>query len=567
MTFGLVELLNLLGALAFFIFGMKIMSDGIQKVAGDRLRTILKAMTSNRFTGVFTGFFTTSIIQSSSATTVMLVSFVNAGLLNLRQAIGVIMGANIGTTMTAWIIAFLGFKFKLSEIALPVLAIGVPLLFFRKEQTKSWGEFVIGFGLLFLGLEELKSCVEVLDLQNNADFIGFINSLADNSLSSTLLFVLIGTLLTIVVQSSSAAMALTLTFIGAGLPYELAAAIVLGENIGTTITANLAALIGNVHAKRAARAHLVFNVIGVTWMIFVFTPFLTFVHDWYQSISDSIVGVDVADEATVNRYSLALFHTCFNILNTLILIWFVGTIEKVAIFLVKSKGKLDEGYTMDYIGKEVIASPEVAFLEARKEIGRFVDVIRDMNGSVRKLVNETEEKNFRLLMNKIGDMEQITDRMEEEIAEFLIRVSQNSLTKNASKEVKALQNVISDLERIGDIYYRMALILEKKKDSKQWFVQSQRNNLNELLEMLNQGILILKENVDLAPESIDLVKARQMEKKINEKRNEVLDQHLDSMEKGEYKVKSGLFYKDLFSACEKLGDYVVNISVVLKNEG
>jgi phosphate:Na+ symporter len=190
-----------------------------------------------------------------------------------------------------------------------------------------------------------------------------------------------------------------------------------------------------------------------------------------------------------------------------------------------------------------------------------------MNGSVRKLVNETEEKNFRLLMNKIGDMEQITDRMEEEIAEFLIRVSQNSLTKNASKEVKALQNVISDLERIGDIYYRMALILEKKKDSKQWFVQSQRNNLNELLEMLNQGILILKENVDLAPESIDLVKARQMEKKINEKRNEVLDQHLDSMEKGEYKVKSGLFYKDLFSACEKLGDYVVNISVVLKNEG
>lgn len=566
MTFGIIELLNLLGALAFFIYGMKIMSDGIQKVAGDRLRTILKAMTSNRFTGVFTGFFTTSIIQSSSATTVMLVSFVNAGLLNLRQAIGVIMGANIGTTMTAWIIAFLGFKFKLSEIALPVLAVGVPLLFVRREQTRSLGEFVVGFGLLFLGLEELKSCVQVLDLESNQAFISFINGLADKSLSSTLVFVLIGTLLTVVVQSSSAAMALTLTFIGAGLPFELAAAIVLGENIGTTITANLAALIGNVHAKRTARAHLVFNLFGVAWMLMVFTPFLTFVHDWYQSISDSIVGIDVADENEVNRYALALFHTCFNVLNTLLLIWFAGSIEKVAVFLVKSKGKLDEGYTMDYIGKEVISSPEVAFLEARKEIGRFVEVVRDMNNSVRSLVNETEDKNFRALMARIGEMEQVTDRMEEEIAEFLIRVSQSSMTKSASKQVKALQNVISDLERIGDIYYRMALILEKKKESKQWFVQSQRNNLNELLKMLNEGILILNENVDLPSNEIDLEKARAMEKEINEKRNSVLDQHLESMEKGEYKLKSGLFYKDLFSACEKLGDYVVNISIVLKNE-
>jgi phosphate:Na+ symporter len=566
MTFGFYEILNLLGAVAFFIYGMKIMSDGIQKVAGDRLRTILEAMTSNRFTGVFTGFLTTSIVQSSSATTVMLVSFVNAGLLNLRQAIGVIMGANIGTTMTAWIIAFLGFKFKLSELSLPMLALGVPLLFFRREQTRAAGEFLIGFGLLFLGLSELKNAVEVLNLEQNQSFISFINGLADNSLSSTLLFVLIGTILTIVVQSSSAAMALTLTFIGEGLPFELAAAIVLGENIGTTITANLAAIIGNANAKRAARSHLLFNIIGVIWMLFIFTPFLDFIHAIFAKMSASLSEIP-SDSAETDRYSLALFHTVFNIINTLILIWFVKYIEKASIAMVKpDKFEEKNNYKLDFIGQELISSPEAAFLETKKEIYKFAGIIRDMNTNIKKLVNETEDKNFKNLMHKIGTMEELTDSMEEEIAEFLIRVAQSSMTKNASKKVKGLQNVVSDLERMGDIYYRMSLLLEKKKESKQWFIQKQRTNLNDLLDMLDKSILILLENIDKSPNLINLDKAKEMETAINEKRNEVLDQHVESMEKGEYKLKSGLFYKDLFSSCEKLADYMINISVILKNQ-
>lgn len=566
MTFGFYEILNLLGAVAFFIYGMKIMSDGIQKVAGDRLRTILEAMTSNRFTGVFTGFLTTSIVQSSSATTVMLVSFVNAGLLNLRQAIGVIMGANIGTTMTAWIIAFLGFKFKLSELSLPILAIGVPLLFFRKEQTRASGEFLIGFGLLFLGLSELKNAVEVLNLEQNQSFISFINSLADNSISSTLLFVFIGTVLTIIVQSSSAAMALTLTFIGEGLPFELAAAIVLGENIGTTITANLAAIIGNASAKRAARAHLLFNIIGVIWMLFIFTPFLDFIHVLLAKMSSSLSDIP-SDSAETDRYSLALFHTVFNIINTILLIWFVKYIEKTSIAMVKPDKVVEQNnYKLDFIGQELISSPEAAFLETKKEIYKFAGVIRDMNANIKKLVNETEDKNFKHLMSKIGGMEELTDKMEEEIAEFLIRVAQSSMTKNASKKVKGLQNVVSDLERMGDIYYRMSLLLEKKKESKQWFIQKQRSNLNDLLDMLDKSILILLENIDKSPSLINLDKAKEMETAINEKRNEVLDQHVESMEKGEYKLKSGLFYKDLFSSCEKLADYMINISVVLKSQ-
>jgi phosphate:Na+ symporter len=273
------------------------------------------------------------------------------------------------------------------------------------------------------------------------------------------------------------------------------------------------------------------------------------------------------DSAEADRYSLALFHTVFNVINTLILIWFVKYIEKASIAMVKAdKVEEQSSYKLDFIGQELISSPEAAFLESKKEIFKFAGVIRDMNTNIKKLVNETEDKNFKNLMHKIGTMEELTDSMEEEIAEFLIRVAQSSMTKNASKKVKGLQNVVSDLERMGDIYYRMSLLLEKKKESKQWFIQKQRTNLNDLLDMLDKSILILLENIDKSPTLINLDKAKEMETAINEKRNEVLDQHVESMEKGEYKLKSGLFYKDLFSSCEKLADYMINISVVLKNQ-
>ena len=323
------NIITIVGSLGFFIYGMKVMSEGIQKVAGSKMRSFLDKMTASRWSSILTGFLTTSVVQSSSATTVMIVSFVNAGLLSLRQAIGVIMGANIGTTMTAWLIAFVGFQFKISEYAYPILGIGVPLLFFKQDKLKFLGEFLTGFGLLFIGLDSLKHAFEVIDLKNNQEFIHFVSTFGDDGLRTTLFFVLIGSLLTVVVQSSSAAMALTLTMIDSGLPLHLAAAIVLGENIGTTVTANLAAMVANTHAKRAARAHFIFNIFGAIWMICIFDKFIHIVYNFIHEMCQTYFPME--SNKDLIRYSLAFFHTSFNIINTLLLVGFIAQIEKIVI--------------------------------------------------------------------------------------------------------------------------------------------------------------------------------------------------------------------------------------------
>lgn len=539
------------------------MSTGIQKVAGDRLRDILRAMTTNRLTGVFTGFFTTSIIQSSSATTVMIVSFVNAQLLTLRQAIGVIMGANIGTTMTAWIIVFVGFQFKISDLALPILLLGVPLLFFRRERTRSMGEFIVGFGLLFLGLSALQTTVGDLNLIENEDFVSFISSMANDSIGVTLLFIGVGTLVTVCVQSSSAAMALTLTFIGAGLPLHLAAAIVLGENIGTTITANLAAIVGNKSAKRTGLAHLVFNLFGVLWMVLVFSPFLEMVQELFELLfghnSDSTVMVKR------ERYSLALFHTCFNIFNTLLLISFVPSIEKLVGLIIPGLAKKEE-FKLETIGKDLFSAPEAGLLQARKEISRFSSVLLKMNQVAKILMRETETKEILRLTDKLHEYEELTDGMEEQISFFLVEVSKNSSSRDISRRIRGLQTLVSDMERIGDLYFRLSKILERKHENKEWFTQSQRNNLIAMLEKLSLAIKLFQENLELSPKEINLSKAKWVEEEINQMRDEMLDAHLISMEKGEYKVKAGIFYKDLFAGIEKIGDYIINLSVILKSD-
>lgn len=555
--------LTIIGALGFFIYGMKIMSEGIQKVAGSRLRDILGAMTSNRISGVFTGFIITTIIQSSSATTVMLVSFVNAGLLSLRQAIGVIMGANIGTTATAWLIALLGFsKISLSDYSLPILAIGVPLLFLKGEKTKSLGEFLIGFGLLFLGLDALKDSIQALNLDENRTFINFVTDLGNYGFFSTLIFVLIGSLLTIIVQSSTAAMALTLTFIGHGLPFEHAAAIILGENIGTTITANIAAIVGNIHAKRAALAHTFFNISGIIWMLIVFDWFFV---DLTKDVFDSIQQKEwaegmIKEEEDVERYSLALFHTAFNVINTFIMIWFVNFIEKMVVRFVKGSADIEDTFRLEYIGDGTIRTPELALLEARKEVANFGKITGRLSGFVQQLLVEHNEKERDHLLKKIKKYEEITDRIELEVANYLLKVSEGNISEEASIKVRSMLSIVNDLETIGDIFYQISKSLERKIERKLYFTPDQRNNLQEMLKLIDEAFEIMIDNLHLDTMVVDMEGAIKVENKINDFRNNLRSTHLESIKKGEYHVKSGMIYNELFHALEKVGDHVMNVS-------
>jgi phosphate:Na+ symporter len=558
MEFGFLDFLQLVGALGFFIYGMKIMSDGIQKVAGNKMREILSAMTSNRLKGVFTGFFVTSLIQSSSATTVMLVSFVNAGLLSLKEAIGVIMGANIGTTVTAWLIAIFGFKIKIGEMALPIIAFGLPMMFTNKDKLKSLGEVLVGFALLFMGLDALKESVP--DLRSNSEMLEFLGNYAGNGILSVLLFVGVGTLITIVVQSSSAAMALTLTLLYKGvIPFEVAAAMVLGENIGTTITANLAAIIANVHAKRAARAHFIFNVFGVIWMILVFPYFLKLIdniwepfQEWMQTISPDI-------GKGKEEFQLSLFHTLFNLINTLILIWFVPVIAKIVTKMVKPKDEIDQEFHLEYIAGGVMSTPELSILEARKEISKFIDVVEKQIKLLPKLLITPDEKKLKKFYKKIAFYEEVTDRMEQEIADYLAKVAEGELSEQSSAKIRAMISIINDLEKIGDTCYQIAKIIERKQNHKLYFLPEQRENLNKFYDLLFEAFQSLKKSLNNNFENVNLEEAKKWEDKINAYRDKLRKDYLRKIEKGKYKLESGVIYADVFSNIEKIGDFIYNI--------
>lgn len=559
------EIFRLIGALGLFIYGMMVMSDGIQKLAGTRMRTILSSITGNRFKGIFTGFFTTTLIQSSSATTVMIVSFVNAGLLNLRQAIGVIMGANIGTTMTAWLLVFFGFsKFSLSNYVFPILAIGVPLLFIKRGNFKNIGEFLVGFGLLFLGLSGMKDAVDGLNLGQNQSFLDMVNFLKDQGFLGILMLVVVGTILTVTVQSSSAAMALTLSLCGSsvGLPFEMAAAIVLGENIGTTITANLAALVGNVHAKRAARAHFIFNIFGVVWMLVVFYLFTNAIGQlmantkWGSPFVTN--GIQPGEDAI--RYSLSAFHTVFNIINTFVLVWFVKLIENTVIRITPSKGEEDEIHKLEYIGSGLMNTPELSVLEAKKEIIKFSEILLKMHKKVVQLVNTPKKKEQAGLIERITYYEEVTDRMHQEIISFLTKLSNNDVTEKTSEQIRGLLSACNDLESIGDVYYSMTLQLEKKSKDNVWFIQKQRDNINEFFGVLEEAYTEMISNLEKDKEKIDLTEAANIEGRIDKMRDKLRKKHLKSIEKQEYNYRSGLVYNSLFSGVEKVGDFVINIS-------
>lgn len=558
MVFSFMDFLVLIGALGFFIYGMKVMSDGIQKAAGGKLQQILSSMTRNRFLGVLTGFLITCLVQSSSATTVMVVSFANAGLINLVESIAVIMGANIGTTLTAWLVTIFGFKVDITAFTLPIIAVGFPLMFSNKDSLKALSEILIGFALLFLGLDALKNSVP--DLAGNPEVLNFLNEYADFGILSTLIFVVVGTVVTLVVQSSSAAMALTLTLLYSNIiTFEIAAAMVLGENIGTTITANMAAMVANVHAKRAARAHFIFNIIGVSWMVIFFPFFIETIKGLWEPFQQLLPGLTGSEE----EIELSIFHSLFNIINTLLLVWFIPQISKVVTKIVPSRSDDDEEYSLAYIGSGMMLTTEASLLEVRKELIEFSKRIKKMSGFIPQLLVETDKKKFKKLMKKVRKYEEITDRIELDIANYLAKVSEGSMNQNTSIQVRSMLSIASDLEIIGDINYQMSKTIQRKTDDKIWFTPEQRKNLLDMFYLLEEAMGIMLKNQRGKFNHEMLENAYVAEKNLNSKRNELRKVHLKSIEKQDYQFQNGIIYKDLFSSVEKVGDHVINISEAL----
>lgn len=554
MKYGVIDFLTLVGSLGFFLYGMKLMSEALQKVAGDKMRNILSRMTSNPVKGVFTGLLITAIIQSSSATTVMMVSFVNAGLLSLAESIGVIMGANIGTTVTAWLISILGFKVKISVISLPLIGIGFPLLFSKTNRRKSWGEFIVGFAMVFLGLDFLKGSVP--DIKSHPEILAFLQHYTSNGFLSHLLFLTIGTILTMVIQSSSATMALTLVMCNFGwIPFDSAAAMVLGENIGTAVTANIAAAIANVSAKRAARAHLIFNILGVIWVSIIFQYFLKGI-DWFIVKSG---GTSPYDNPQAIPVALSIFHSTFNIANVLVFIWFTKMIQVIVTRMVPQREDTEE-FRLQFINTGLLSTSELSIHQAKQEIMVYAQRVHKMYGYVKEMFTETNEKKFYKLFDKVEKYEGICDRMEEEIADYLTKISEGDLSILGSKRVKAMLNVITDLESIGDTCYNIAKTLVRKRDKKIWFDTPLRENIIQIMDLGEQALIEMQRNVDHGYKNINIIHAEEIEEKLNRFRTKLKKEHLKNVEKKEYNYQTGIIYNDLVCECEKLGDYAINVS-------
>lgn len=550
-AWGLFKTLFLIGALGLFIYGMKIMSEGLQQAAGSRLRNMLGKITSNRFKGIITGLGITSVVQSSSVTTVMVVSFVNAGLMSLKQSVGVIMGANIGTTITGWLVLIFGFKVDIGSYALVLIAFGAPLLFFSRSRTKSWANVIIGFSILFLGLAFLKEAVP--SLSPDSALVQFFIDYKDSGFLGTLMFVGLGTLVTVVVQSSSAAMALTMTMVAGNLiPFEVATAMILGENIGTTITAQLAALIGNVHAKRAAMTHTIFNLFGVLWAVIAFNWFL-----------DGIAGFmerDPYSDPDAANTGLVIFHSVFNIANVLLLVWLVPWFVRIVHRLVKSRGAADEEFKLDYIGTSMMGTPDLSLLEAKKEIAKFGKLTTRMNGFARNLLTEQNTKAKNKLREKIAKYEEITDRVEIEVANYLSRVSEGEMSEETAKRVRAMNSIVNDLERIGDVFYQISKEIERKDERKIYFMPEQRTSLMEMFVLVEKAFEVMVENLESEWNDVNIEIAVAAENEINTKRDEMRKEHLENLNKPDFNMQSGMVFNNLFSSLEKVGDHIINVS-------
>ena len=553
MDYSFFDFLRLIGSLGLFLYGMKIMSEGLQKFAGDSLRRILTAMTTNRVTGVLTGVLITALIQSSSATTVMVVSFVNAGLLTLTQSIGVIMGANIGTTVTAWLISALGFKVDIAAFSLPLLAFGIPLLFSGKSSRKSVGEFIFGFSFLFMGLQALKA--NAPDLGANPEMLAFVQNYADMGFFSIILFLFIGAILTMIVQASAATMAITLIMCANGwIDYQLGVALVLGENIGTTITANLAALTGNTQARRAALAHLAFNIFGVIWVLILFYPFTNAVSWFVTNV------MRISDPSVAVSFKLAAFHTAFNISNTFVMIWFVGLIEKTVCFLIKGKKDEDEEYRLRYITGGMLSTAELSILQARKEITLFAERTGRMLDMVKALFYEKNEDAFLKTYSRVEKYESISDRKEIEIANYLTCVAEGRLSSEGKEEIRIMLRAVSEIESIADSCNNMARSIKRRNEFKSIFTDEQNHNVDQMLALtekaLHRMIEILKKS-ELVRDDVN--PSYNIENEINNYRNQLKIHNVEDINNKKYQYQDGVYYMDIIGEAEKLGDYVLNV--------
>lgn len=553
----LVIAFQILGSLALLIYGMKVMSEALQKMAGSQLRHILGAMTTNRLTGMLTGTFITCAVQSSSATTVMTVSFVNAGLLTLAQAISVIMGANIGTTLTAWIMS-LGYNVDLTIVVFPAFFLGIMLIYSKKRRY--FGDFLFGIAFLFFALVLLSSAGKALDLEHNPSVIHFFSSFDTKSHITIIIFLLIGTVITCIVQSSAAVMAITILLCSTGvLPIYLGIALVMGENIGTTATANLAALGANAQARRAALAHLVFNVFGVVWVLCLFYPFVNMVCSFVGYDPDG--NLTTAQKATLLPIVLAMFHTCFNVCNTGVLIWFIPQIEKIVCKIIKPKADKDEeDFRLRFIQTGIMKTPELSVFEAQKEISSFGDRIQRMFGMVRELLETKEEKAFDKLYGRIEKYEGISDNMEIEIAKYLDQVSDAHLSDDTKAKIRAMLREISEIESIGDSCYNIARTIKRKVANKEDFTAKQYENIHQMFKLVDEALTQMNFMFTHDRQMLDMNHTFNIETEINKYRNQLRNQNLDDVDSHLYTYGVGTMYMDIIQECEKLGDYVVNVA-------
>lgn len=585
MNYGIFELLKLIGSLGLFLFGMKLMSESLQKLAGNKMRQILTAMTSNRVTGVLTGLFITALIQSSSATTVMVVSFVNAGLLDLVGSIGVILGANVGTTITSWLVAVLGLgEFSMSDLALPIIGCTLPLLFSKKRSRKNWGEMFVGFGLLFLALRFLQDTMPT----NLHDYPGvgeFIQKISFLGFRSWMIFLLIGAVLTTIFQSSSATVALTLVICSKGwVGYEDAAAMIMGENIGTTITANLAAAVANVQAKRAALAHFIINVFGVVWLFAIFTPFLHFIGDLSVTLHISRYNPIYSDPRLLNEafspearagvqasvYAamplvLSLFNTLAKGINVTLLIWFTKLIARIVTRIIPPKTG-EDAFTLKHIKIGLLSTPDASLFQAKQEITLYGQNTLEM---FRKMVQDFDlprgeyEKEFEQLQK----MEDESDQVEVEIADYLTKVSESRLTSENSQRVRAMFKIVSEIESVADSVLNVAKAIFRKHEQGVTFPEELTNKMKHMLALVDESIVIMCNNLTIEYTAVNAKKAYELEQAINDYRTILKQEHLMAIEEKRYDYSTGILYNDMFSECEKIGDYTINVTQAIKEIG
>ncbi len=592
MNYTFLDFLILIGSLGMFLYGMKVMSEGLQKVAGDRLRSFFSVMTKNPLTGVFTGILITALVQSSSATTVMVVSFVNAGLLSLAQSISVIMGANVGTTATAWIITLFGFKVEISLYALPLIGIAIPLIFSKNNKRKSWGEFIVGFALLFMGLDYLNRSVP--DLQSNPDLFNFLTRYASMGVRSIFIFMVVGIVVTLIVQSSSVTFAITLIMCSKGwISFDIACAIILGGNIGTTITPLMASIGANVAARRAALAHLLFNLFGAVWLMCVFYPFVD-LSAWLTGV------VGQGDPDTLYRYTetleqtspelinqlnngllspdspemrnflsmqlavsfgLSIFHTLYNLINLSIMIWFVKVYVKILTSLVKVKNKEDEGFQLKFISRGLLSTSELSLLQARKEIALYAERTSRMYGMVHSLLYEKEgSETYTKIYNRIEKYEMTCDRIEIEIADYLAKVSDGRLSQIGKRQISAMLTMTSEIESIGDCCYNMARTLQRKSDASIDFNDQIVENIDHMFNLVNEALTNMVSALDrIEVSDAEMNAAYGKEVEINNFRNHMRSINIQNINEKRYDYQAGIYFMDMISESEKLGDYVINV--------